>query len=76
MDNAADALASTANFLARAGWRTGQPWGFEVKLPAGFNTSGEGRRSKRPLADWTARGVQRRSMASPLPDRRWAAPAC
>lgn len=57
MDNAADALASTANFLARAGWRSGQPWGVEVKLPAGFNTSGEGRRNKRAVADWTARGV-------------------
>ena len=57
MDNAADALASTANFLAKAGWRTGQPWGVEVKLPAGFSTSGEGRRSKRAVADWSARGV-------------------
>jgi lytic murein transglycosylase len=58
MDNAADALASTANFLAKAGWRTGQPWGVEVKLPDGFSTSGEGRRSKRAVADWTARGVR------------------
>jgi hypothetical protein len=58
MDNAADALASTANFLAKAGWRTGQPWGVEVKLPEGFSTSGEGRRSKRAVADWTARGVR------------------
>ena len=23
-----DALASTANFLKRAGWQTGMPWGF------------------------------------------------
>lgn len=59
MDNAADALASTANFLAKAGWQTGQPWGFEVKLPAGFNTSGEGRRSKRAIGEWAARGVKR-----------------
>ena len=59
MDNAADALASTANFLAKAGWQTGQPWGFEVKLPAGFNASGEGRRSKRAIGEWAARGVKR-----------------
>ena len=58
MDNASDALASTANFLAKAGWRTGQPWGVEVKLPAGFNTSGEGRRSKRAISEWNARGVR------------------
>lgn len=28
-----DALASTANFLKKRGWQTGQPWGFEVKNP-------------------------------------------
>lgn len=27
MDNTADALASTANFLSKAGWQSGQPWG-------------------------------------------------
>ena len=66
MDNTADALASTANFLARAGWQNGQPWGFEVKLPAGFSTSGEGRRAKRSMADWASRGLQRVDGA-PLP---------
>lgn len=66
MDNTADALASTANFLARAGWQSGQPWGVEVKLPAGFRTDGEGRRSKRPISEWTARGV-RRTDGSALP---------
>ena len=59
MDSTPDALASTANFLAKAGWQTGQPWGFEVKLPSGFNTSNEGRRTKRTMDDWTARGVRR-----------------
>ena len=66
MDNTADALASTANFLARAGWQKGQPWGFEVKLPAGFNPSGESRRTKRSMADWTVRGLKRVD-GSPLP---------
>ena len=66
MDNTADALASTANFLARAGWQNGQPWGFEVKLPAGFSASGEGRRTKRSMADWAGRGLQRVDGA-PLP---------
>ena len=66
MDNTADALASTANFLAKAGWQSGQPWGFEVRLPDGFNTAGEGRRSKRPISEWTARGL-RRVDGSPLP---------
>ena len=66
MDNATDALASTANFLKKAGWRTGQPWGLEVRLPAGFNTSGEGRRSKRSISEWMARGVTAVD-GSPLP---------
>lgn len=59
IDSVPDALASTANFLQRAGWRQELPWGFEVKLPEGFSVLGEGRRTKRPGSEWTARGVQR-----------------
>jgi lytic murein transglycosylase len=55
----ADALGSTANYLRRAGWRRGEPWGFEVRLPSGFDASLAGRRSKRALADWQARGLSR-----------------
>lgn len=54
-----DALASTANYLARAGWRSGEPWGYEVKLPAGFDASVAGRKSKRPVAEWRSLGVLR-----------------
>ena len=57
--NVPDALASTANFLHQGGWREGQPWGYEVLLPAGFDSSVSGRRDKRPLSYWTARGVRR-----------------
>lgn len=66
MDSTPDALASTANFLAKAGWQSGQPWGFEVKLPPGFNAGNEGRRTKRTMEDWAARGVKRVD-GSPLP---------
>jgi lytic murein transglycosylase len=58
-----DALASTANYLRRAGWRTGEPWGWEVRLPAGFDASLAGRRSKRALSEWAALGV--RPVAAP-----------
>lgn len=34
-----DALASTANYLARAGWAPGQGWAREVILPPGFDYS-------------------------------------
>ena len=54
-----DALASTANFLSKRGWQTGQPWGFEVKLPDGFSLADEGRRNKKPLSNWVSRGVVR-----------------
>ncbi len=54
-----DALASTANYLKQAGWRTGEPWGYEVTLPAGFDLALAGRKNKRPLSDWAARGVVR-----------------
>ena len=58
MDNPVDALGSTANFLARAGWQRGLPWGVEVRLPSGFSVQGEGRRTKRPVNEWSARGVR------------------
>ncbi len=57
-----DALASTANFLARAGWRPGEPWGFEVRLPGpagSFPVAGEGRRARKPLSHWAQRGLVR-----------------
>ncbi len=58
-DSVPDALASTANFLRRANWRGDEPWGFEVKLPPDFNGAQSGRRNKRPMADWAARGIRR-----------------
>ena len=52
-----DALASTANYLKRAGWRSGEPWGMEVRIPPGFDASQAGRTQRRALADWRAQGV-------------------
>jgi membrane-bound lytic murein transglycosylase B len=52
-----DALASTANYLARAGWKSDRPWGWEVKLPANFNRSLIGRSKWRPVAQWVKLGV-------------------
>jgi membrane-bound lytic murein transglycosylase B len=53
-----DALASTANYFNRSGWTKGQPWGVEVRLPAGFNTGQTGRGTTRSPADWAAQGVR------------------
>ncbi|TXL64862.1 lytic murein transglycosylase [Zeimonas arvi] len=71
VDSVPDALASTANFLKRAGWRSALPWGFEVKLPAGFDASAVGRRSKQPASVWASRGVKRAD-GSPLVQPREA----
>ena len=57
VDSVPDALHSTANFLAKAGWRTGEPWGYEVKLPAGYSGP-SGRRDKQPVASWGGRGIR------------------
>jgi lytic murein transglycosylase len=54
-----DALASTANYLKRSGWQSGRPWGYEVKLPKGFDTAVNGRQARRPLSSWLAAGIQR-----------------
>ncbi|MGA2042654.1 MAG: lytic murein transglycosylase [Roseiarcus sp.] len=58
VDSAADALGSTANYLMKSGWRTGAPWGFEVKVPSGYSGP-SGRRNKAPMAAWAARGITR-----------------
>jgi lytic murein transglycosylase len=54
----ADVLASTANYLARAGWRAGEPWGAEVQLPPGFDVSLAAGSVRRPTAQWAAEGVR------------------
>ena len=66
VDSVPDALASTANLLKRAGWRSDLPWGFEVSLPRGMDVSGAGRRNKQPISAWAARGV-RRIDGAPMP---------
>ncbi len=57
-EDPADALASTAAYLARFGWTQGQPWGVEVVLPAGFDYRQSGKSVKKPVADWNTLGVR------------------
>jgi membrane-bound lytic murein transglycosylase B len=53
-----DALASTANYLAEKGWKNDRPWGWEVKLPAGFDRALIGRSNWRSVAEWSKLGVK------------------
>jgi len=60
----ADVLGSIANYLARSGWRAGEPWGQAVTAPPGVPA--QGRDVRRPLSEWARLGV------SPA-GGRWAA---
>jgi membrane-bound lytic murein transglycosylase B len=53
-----DALASTASYLDKMGWRSCETWGYEVVLPRGFNIRSAGNEA-RSLAQWQRAGVQR-----------------
>ncbi|SDF85263.1 lytic murein transglycosylase [Onishia taeanensis] len=53
-----DVMASTANYLARAGWQAGEPWGVEVALPADFDYSQTELATRRSSEAWEAQGVR------------------
>lgn len=57
--NPADAYASAANFLTKSGWKDGEIWGREVKLPEGFDFNLSGMKIKKTLSAWQALGVRR-----------------
>ncbi|MEQ1771300.1 MAG: lytic murein transglycosylase [Devosia sp.] len=61
-----DALASTANYLKGFGWRAGETWGYEVRLPRDFNYDNVWTGASGTLGDWAALGV-RRANGKPFP---------
>jgi len=56
-----DALASIGNYLKSFGWRAGETWGYEVKLPRDFNYSNVWSGVDATLGDWSGVGVKRAS---------------
>ena len=64
--NATDALASTANYLARFGWTLDAPVAVEVRLPAAFDYLQVDDDIRRSAADWSRAGVARVN-GNPLP---------
>jgi len=53
-----DALGSTANYLKKRGWKNHMPWGWEVRLPRGFNYRMAGKRGTRSVTAWKKLGVR------------------
>ncbi len=75
-DDPTDALASAANYLAQAGWRTGLPWGVEVRLPDGFDYRQAGRSIRKPSRDWAALGLRAtQGSLPPMPQASVLVPA-
>ncbi|NBN65314.1 lytic murein transglycosylase [Microvirga tunisiensis] len=54
-----DALASTANYLKEHGWQTGKTWGYEIKLPRGFDYSLADDSTTKTIAEWERLGIVR-----------------
>ncbi len=57
-NSSADALASAAHYLQASGWKAGQPWGFEVRLPDGFDYALADSSLRKPLAAWRELGLR------------------
>jgi transglycosylase-like protein with SLT domain/putative peptidoglycan binding protein len=64
--SAPDVLASTANYLVGLGWRRGEPWLTEVRVPANMPWQQADLDNKLPRAKWAAYGVMLVN-GSPLP---------
>lgn len=65
IESSADALASSANYIAHLGWQRGQPWLEEVSVPASFPWAEADVTLKRPRSLFAAAGVS--NAAGPLP---------
>ncbi len=54
-----DALGSTGNYLKASKWKSGPTWGYEVKLPKGFNPRRYSPKTSRSLEQWRKLGITR-----------------
>jgi membrane-bound lytic murein transglycosylase B len=54
----ADAIASMANYLAKAGWDSKTGWGTEVAVPVDFSQSLADLKVVKSVADWQGLGVK------------------
>ncbi len=59
--SAPDALMSGAKMLSELGWRAGEPWLQEVRVPKGLDWSKTGPAQSQSVASWARQGVTPRS---------------
>jgi lytic murein transglycosylase len=72
-----DVILTTAKKIQSRGWRGGEPWMLEVKLPAEMPWEETGRTNRLPVAQWTSWGVTTRdgsALPGNLPDAGLALP--
>ncbi len=53
-----DVFASIANYMKQNGWKDGEPWAIQVKLPKNFDMALEGKTTVKSVSDWSALGVK------------------
>lgn len=53
-----DALASAANYLSEAGWRSGESWGRQVLISSELADNASALKRRRSLAEWRALGIR------------------
>lgn len=66
MKSTADIIGSSANFLKSLGWRAGEPWLQEVKIPQNLPWDQADLAVKHPRSYWASKGVKLAD-GSPLP---------
>ena len=61
-----DVFASSSNYLAKSGWKSGERWGREVKVPSSFTPSMFSKGVKKSVTEWGRLGVTS-AWGHPLP---------
>lgn len=52
-----DVFASTANYLRKSGWNSGERWGRRAEIPANFPKDLIGPKIRKPMNEWKRMGV-------------------
>ena len=53
-----DVLASSANYLSALGWRRGEPWLKEVRIPESMDWAEADLTIEKPVGEWERKGVR------------------